>query len=588
MRKISVLLSNLKVRTSLVLVLGIFFFMLIAGAVLGVGSLHFNNQAMNEVVRNQQAQASVVNAFNSYKDIQITLGRTMASYMVNSDMQNYAVAQEWGSGSSSSTGISEASQKLLDEARDEYAATTQLFNEFETLTQEIPDPNGYYNRVRGAFSTLLVGGIEPLFMLLEQGDITRYQSFVGRTTVHLEDDLVRTVGQLASHQQQLIDEIHSNEADHYQMVLGLVSVAIFAALAICVLSYLFLNSIVLRPLRQAGQHFDRIASGDLTQRVEVSGNNEISQLYESLRRMQDGLTRVVSEVRSGVDEITVGSTQIYQGNTDLSSRTEQQAAALQQTAASMEELDSTVRQNTENATQADSLSQGASQIIERGGAAVSAVVETMKDIASSSSQMSDIVSVIDGIAFQTNILALNAAVEAARAGEQGRGFAVVAGEVRSLAQRSAQAAREIKQLIDESLVKVEQGAGRADEAGQIMQEVIVSAQNVTTIMAEISSASHEQADGIGQVNRAVAEMDSVVHQNAALVEQAAHAAGSLQAQATRLRDVVAFFRLSVSEVIDVDAQEQQQLGGRAQDVHNEDDDEPHDIDTHGLSPAAGT
>ena len=585
MRRILGFFSNLKIRTSLVLVLSIFFFMLIAGAVLGVGSLHFNNKAMTEVVRNQQARASVVSAFNSYKDIQITLGRAMASYLVNSDLQNYAVAQEWGDGNTTTTSaISEQSRKLLEEARGEYAATTSLFNQFQTLAEEIPDPNGYYSRVSGAFSTLLVGGVEPLFMLLEQGNIARYQSFVDRTTLFLEEDLISTVGQLAAHQQRLIDEIHSNEAEHYQLVLGLVSVAIAAALAICVLSYFFLGFIVLRPLRQAGEHFDRIANGDLTHRIDVSGRNEIGQLYAALRRMQEGLTRIVSEVRSGVHEISAGSTQIYRGNTDLSSRTEQQAASLQQTAASMEELDSTVRQNTDNAIQADSLAKGTFEVSERGGAAVSAVVETMKDIASSSSQMSEIVSVIDGIAFQTNILALNAAVEAARAGEQGRGFAVVAGEVRSLAQRSAQAAREIKQLIDESLLKVEQGAGRADEAGQIMQEVIVAVQNVTTIMAEISSASHEQADGIGQVNRAVAEMDSVVHQNAALVEQAAHAAGSLQTQATRLRDVVAFFRLSASEVIDVDAQEQQQLGAR----HAQDDDPTYDADTDGLAAATGS
>lgn len=579
MQRLLGLFANLKVRTSLVLVLGIFFIMLIGGAVLGVGSLHLNNQAMGDVVRNQQAQASVVSAFNRYKDVQITLGRAMASFLVNSDLHNYAVAREWG-GSDSSSAISEQSRELVKRARDQYAATTDLLTQFQNLSEGLADPDGHYARVNRAFATLMTGGVQPLFMLLEQGNIERYQSFVDRTTLNLEEDLIRSVENLAASQQRVIDQIHADEVKHYQLVMILVGSAIIAALAICVLSYFFLDFIVLRPLRRAGQYFDHIANGDLTHRIDTASRNEIGQLYAAMRRMQDGLARIVTEVRAGVEEISVGATQIFRGNSDLSRRTEQQAASLQQTAASMEELDSTVRQNTDNATQADTLAKGASDVSERGGAAVASVVATMQEIASGSNQMAEIVSVIDGIAFQTNILALNAAVEAARAGEQGRGFAVVAGEVRSLAQRSAQAAREIKQLIDDSVIKVGQGAERADEAGKIMQEVIAAAQNVTTIMAEISSASHEQADGIGQVNMAVAEMDSVVHQNAALVEEAAKASGSLQDQATRLREVVAFFRLGASDVIDVEAAEQRQLEAA-------EDDWDGDMDASGLSPAAG-
>lgn len=587
MRRLLGLFANLKIRTSLLLVLGIFFVMLIAGAVLGVGSLHLNNKAMGEVVRNQQARASAVNAINSYKDIQITLGRAMASFLVNSDLHTHAVAREWG-GAGGSSAISEESRELLQRARDHFATTTELLAQFKELTAELPDPDGLYARVDRAFSTLLSGGVEPLFMLLEQGNIDRYQSFVGRTTLHLEEDLLSSVERLAINQQRVIDEIHRNEVQHYQLVMLLVGSAILAALAICVLSYFFLGFVVLRPLQRAGQHFDHIANGDLTQRIDLDSRNEIGQLYAAMRRMQDGLTRVVSEVRAGVETISAGSTQIYQGNTELSSRTEQQAASLQQTAASMEELDSTVRQNTDNATEADRLAHGAAEVSQRGGAAVLAVVDTMRDIADSSSQMNEIVSVIDGIAFQTNILALNAAVEAARAGEQGRGFAVVAGEVRSLAQRSAQAAREIKQLIDESLVKVEQGAGRADEAGQIMQEVITAAENVTAIMAEIASASREQADGIGQVNVAVAQMDGVVHQNAELVEQAARSAGLLQDQAARLRDVVAFFRLGTAQVIDVQAQEQQRLAAQHDETDDQDGHDEDDLDMRDLSPVPGS
>lgn len=586
MRRLLGMFSNLKIRTSLVLVLSVYFIMLVAGAVLGVGSLHFNNKALGDIVRNQQARANLVSAIDHYKDVQVILGRALASYMVNSDQHNNSVASAWGLDSSSSgAALSEQSQKLLNQARDKYAETLDVFHNFRERVDGVADTSGFFNRVDDAFSTLMINGVEPLIGLVENGDIHGYQKLLDDETIYLEEGLISTVGQLTAYQQRQINETHAGELEHYNLVLLLVSVALAAALAISLISYVFLGFIVLRPLRQASLHFDRIANGDLTQRIDVTSRNEIGQLYAALRRMQDGLVRIVSEVRAGVEEITTGSTEIYRGNTDLSSRTEQQAASLQQTAASMEELDSTVRQNTENATQADGLAKGASDVAERGGVAVAAVVETMSQISTSSSQMSEIVSVIDGIAFQTNILALNAAVEAARAGEQGRGFAVVASEVRSLAQRSAQAAREIKQLIDESVVKVEQGAGRADEAGKIMQEVVSAIQRVTTIMTEISSASREQADGIGQVNQAVSEMDGVVQQNAALVEQAAVAAGSLQSQAERLSEAVAFFRLGTNDVIDVSAQEQQQLpvdDEYPEDTGTEDDDMRH------FSPAAAT
>jgi len=265
-------------------------------------------------------------------------------------------------------------------------------------------------------------------------------------------------------------------------------------------------------------------------------------------------------VRRGVDEINVGSREISAGNTDLSSRTEQQAASLEETAASMEQLASTVKQNADNARQANQLAASASDVAERGGSAVSEVVSTMQGISASSRKISEIVSVIDGIAFQTNILALNAAVEAARAGEQGKGFAVVAGEVRSLAQRSAQAAKEIKGLIEDSVTKVGAGSQQVERAGATMQEIVASVKRVTDIMGEISAASEEQSSGIDQVNRAVSQMDEVTQQNAALVEEAAAAAGSLQDQAHRLAEAVAVFKINAGEVIEVPAH---QLGGYA-------------------------
>ena len=298
------------------------------------------------------------------------------------------------------------------------------------------------------------------------------------------------------------------------------------------------------PLAQAVSVAETVARGDLGQPILAVTRDETGRLLRALHDMQDKLAGAVRTIRAGSETISSAAGQIAAGNTDLSSRTEEQAASLEETAASMEELASTVKQNADNARQANQLAASASEVAQRGGAVVSAVVSTMGDISASSRKISEIVSVIDGIAFQTNILALNAAVEAARAGEQGKGFAVVAGEVRSLAQRSAQAAREVKTLIEASVSKVAEGAGQAENAGTTMQEVVASVKRVTDIMGEIAAASQEQASGIEQVNRAVSQMDEVTQQNAALVEEAAAAAGSMQDQAYALVRAVGVFRLS--------------------------------------------
>jgi len=291
---------------------------------------------------------------------------------------------------------------------------------------------------------------------------------------------------------------------------------------------------------------DEVAALNLSSSHKDSGNDEVSDLVASLDGMRQALSSVVSTVRHNSDSVATASAQIAMGNQDLSGRTEQQASALQETAASMEQLGSTVKQNADNARQANQLAQGASTVAARGGEVVAQVVDTMKGINDSSKKIADIISVIDGIAFQTNILALNAAVEAARAGEQGRGFAVVAGEVRNLAQRSAEAAKEIKSLITTSVERVEQGSELVDQAGSTMQEIVTSIRRVSDIIGEISAASVEQSSGVAQVGQAVTQMDQATQQNAALVEESAAAAESLKHQAQQLVQAVSVFNITAS------------------------------------------
>ncbi|MDO8701581.1 MAG: methyl-accepting chemotaxis protein [Undibacterium sp.] len=300
---------------------------------------------------------------------------------------------------------------------------------------------------------------------------------------------------------------------------------------------------ITQPLHAALEVAEVVASGDLSSQVIVTGKDEISLLLNALKEMNDSLAKTVGQVRAGTETITVASREIASGNADLSSRTESQASSLEETASSMEELTSTVKQNADNARQANQLVISASGVAVKGGVVVGHVVDTMGSIKESSRKIVDIIGVIDGIAFQTNILALNAAVEAARAGEQGRGFAVVATEVRNLAQRSASAAREIKALISDSVDKVDQGSKLVDEAGKTMNEIVTSVQHVADIMGEITAASREQSTGIEQVNLAITQMDEMTQQNAALVEQAAAAAESMEEQAFELGQAVSVFKL---------------------------------------------
>lgn len=334
----------------------------------------------------------------------------------------------------------------------------------------------------------------------------------------------------------------SASAQAHQATLLSVVLMLLTLVGTIIGSVLFSQSIA-KPIAQSVTAARTVADGDLTATIKVDGADEIGQLLTAMRDMQTSLVKVVSDVRNNAESVATASAQIAQGNTDLSQRTEEQASALQQTAATMEQLGNTVKLNADNAQQANQLAQGASQVAIKGGEVMNQVVEMMQGISESSRKIADIISTIDGIAFQTNILALNAAVEAARAGEQGRGFSVVASEVRTLAQRSADAAKEIKTLISTSVDRVERGATLVDQAGQTMNEVVASIKHVSGIVAEISASSTEQSSGVGQVGQAINQMDQATQQNAALVEESAAAAESLKSQAGGLLQAVGVFKL---------------------------------------------
>ena len=326
-------------------------------------------------------------------------------------------------------------------------------------------------------------------------------------------------------------------------------IAVFVLLAACVVTMLisaYMGRLILRPLMQAVRIAKQVASGDLTSRVEVYSKDETGQLSQSLKEMNASLAGIVSNVRTGANSIAIAAKEISIGNDELSQRTSEQASSLEETAASLEELTSTVRQNAEHSMQANQLASNACDIAIKGGTTVEQVVVTMGTITDSSKKIVDIISVIEGIAYQTNLLALNAAVEAARAGEQGRGFAVVASEVRNLARRSADAAKEIKSLIDDSVRKVDNGSKLVHEAGQTMREIVDSIKKVSNISAEIAAASNEQSAGIEQVNQAIVQMDGVTQQNAAMVEEASAAAAALEEQARKLNEAVNIFTLAES------------------------------------------
>ena len=390
---------------------------------------------------------------------------------------------------------------------------------------------------------------DTVIKLKVEGRLEESKALLDGTYLPAAEAYQAAVAEFLGMQRSLLDELKGEirnlreKSRNRVMLLALLCVALGVVIAV------WLTRSITRPIHAAVAAARRVADGDLTGLIDVKSRDEIGQLQQALRDMNANLLRIVGEIRTGTEAIATSSSEIASGNQDLSARTEQQASSLEETASSMEELTSTVRQNADNARQANQLAMTAADVAAKGGDVVSQVVDTMSAIDASSKKIVDIIAVIDGIAFQTNILALNAAVEAARAGEQGRGFAVVATEVRSLAQRSAAAAKEIKDLIGDSVAKVETGSALVDQAGRTMEDVVSSIRRVTDIVAEISAASNEQSAGIEQVNQAIAQMDQVTQQNAALVEEAAAASQSMHDQSRHLSRTVSEFRVNGAAVL---------------------------------------
>jgi methyl-accepting chemotaxis protein len=435
-------------------------------------------------------------------------------------------------------------QRQADEGRrlaDARAKIESLVKELQA-TETSPEGRARLEQVLAAKAPYL-GAVDKAVGLAVAGQKAEAAALLMGTVGELHKTYFGALDSLIDLEERLMHETARHVADEAAAASWvMVGIALAAALAGTIVAWLATRSIT-RPMQRAIQAASRVRDGDLSCTIDVDGRDECAQLLAAMQSMQTALTGVVSAVRTNAECVAQASSQIAEANQDLSQRTEEQASALQQAAATMDELGSTARSNTDSAHQANQLALGASQVALKGGNVVGQVVERMKGINDSSREIAEIIGTIDGIAFQTNILALNAAVEAARAGEQGRGFAVVAGEVRTLAQRSAEAARRIKALITTSVERVEQGTALVDEAGQTMGEIVQSIRRVTDIVGEISSASEEQGAGFQQVATAVGQMDEVTQRNAALVEEGAAAAASLRTQAESLVRSVAVFRL---------------------------------------------
>ncbi|MFM0114532.1 methyl-accepting chemotaxis protein [Paraburkholderia nemoris] len=517
------MLSRWSIRTSLTMVGVILVALTVVVGALGLTALNGASQSLDRIARGDLVAIHALDDASAYLlRSRVTLDRVTAL---------------------STAGDTEQAKTALDRAQVLLSKSSENWQAFLNAPKNGVD-QALLDDLTARRTTLTRDGVDPEFAALRANDPAAYHAIADTKIPPMflaYDNVASNV--IKAMQQHAVDQQSSAQSNISLMTTLIIGVTVIALLLVLGIR-LALRGLIVQPLSDATACFERIASGDLSEQINVFSRNEIGRLFAGIKRMQESMATMVTAVHSSTESIDTGAREIAMGNTDLSQRTEQQAASLQETASSMEQLTGTVRQNAENARQASQLAVNASDIATRGGDVVSQVVTTMQDIATSSNKVVDIIGVIEGIAFQTNILALNAAVEAARAGEQGRGFAVVAGEVRSLAQRSASAAKEIKELIGDSVDKVQSGSALVGRAGTTMDEIVQAVRRVTDIMGEISAASEEQSGGIEQVNRAVVQMDEVTQQNAALVEQAAAAAASLEDQTRQLQAVVSGWKVA--------------------------------------------
>jgi methyl-accepting chemotaxis protein I, serine sensor receptor len=519
------MLRNFTIRRRLTLVISIFvtFLMVVIGV--AYGALKLTNESLLDTQRSAQSLAALKTSSERLLQVRLALGGYETLFSV---------------GKSTEGQLDQAHKVLADSNQDfaRYSAGPFVDGEEARLAQAVAQ----------ARTALVEQALEPEYKALVDNDFNTFRTIQGETADRYYGVYAKAIDALEDWQDAREQRNADTAATRFRLSLIVFGVIGVVGVVIGLSARKGLSAAVVKPVDQAIHHFQRIAAGDLTTDVRVRSTNEMGQLLGALAQMREGLMGTVSRVRGSTQEITLGANQIAAGNADLSSRTSQQAAALQQTAASLEQLSAAVRQNTAGAKEASGLAQGALDTVSRGADVVARVNETMNDISTSSHKVEEITGIIEGIAFQTNILALNAAVEAARAGEEGRGFAVVAAEVRSLAQRSGTAAKEIKELIGASVATVGAGARLVDEARHTMDAAREAVARVSSIMSEIEAATHEQSDGIEQVNRAVAQIDEVTQRNAALVEEAAASAQSLEAQADALREAVAVFNLGAARI----------------------------------------
>ena len=516
------LLKNFTIRIVMLAILGLFC-LLWSGV--GLFSLHSLSKISegNDIDRHLVHQMTVLSQGNDqYFRFVTRLSRAM-DVKISGGTPDFAPAQQ---------SLDNMSKKL---------------QEMKTLSPGPMDPE-VAAAVLTKWQALLDNGVIPQMQLAQQGTLTAFAEHASTVTPALSREFGASAERFNTTAGERLDTTRVMVDGKTSIIRTLIITAVILGIALLFFTDRYLVAMMVKPLGRIRQQFQQIAQGDLSHSIEDFGRNCVGQLVPLLCAMQDSLREAVSTIRSGSDNIWRGATEISTGNNDLSSRTEEQAAALEETAASMEQLTATVKLNAENAREASQLADTATETAGKGSSLVSEVVETMDGIAASSKQIAEITSVINSIAFQTNILALNAAVEAARAGEQGRGFAVVAGEVRNLASRSAGAAKEIETLIGESSRRVDQGARLVKETGLTMAAILRGATEVTTIMKQIASASEEQNKGISQVSVAITQMDSVTQQNAALVEQVSAAAVALERQTEDLQRSVQQFRLSANDV----------------------------------------